>query len=402
MGRIHLFEPNLSGHRPFYLRWLLTGRPADLPCTVHAPAAAVAHPALSDLSAAARSGLDFVTMEQPDAPPPSNALQLVRHHWRKATLYAAEVRKHRLCADDVVFIPYVDDAAYALALRPGLLGPPRVVAVGMRADFHFAPMAISTAQPRSAAWKRWLALRLLSRPRLHTYLTNQLPLKQHIDAAFPELAEKTVFLPDPAETSEPVGRDVAGARLGLDSRRRHVLLFGGLTLRKGVRRICALLARSDWPAEATVVLAGRCDADVRALIDAPSMAAARADGRLIVRAGVVTTADENLLYQAADVVWLVYEQHDFMSGCQVTAGMHARPMVACRDGLMGWYNREFDLGPTVAPGDDDAYALTVLRRCWEDSAWAAAAGARGRTAFAAHTVAAFADTAWVALRRAAH
>ena len=393
---LHILEANPVGHRPFYLRWILAGRPAGRQVVIHAPAGTMAHPALSSLPADSLNGVTLAPFAWPDALEPKGKVALARMHLAKVKAYAQRCREVGLGAADTVLVPFVDDLSYGMSLRHSLLGGPRLAAVGMRADLHVQAEGI-TGSRRQTFWRRWLQLRLLRNRDLAVYYTNQLPMKQHIDKVYPDLSKRVAFVPDPAE--EPQACDVLEARrqLGLPGNRPVILLFGSIRPRKGLARLLAAMADSSWPGHAQVVIAGEIGADARSLIESPFAQAARADGRLVVRDGAVPASEEGLLYQAAKLVWLLYEGHEFMSGVLVTAGRHGRPVIGCAEGLIGWYIRRFGLGVACAHDASAGAMAAAVARAMTDTGWCDTAGEAGRKAFARHSVADFSAVIWAHL-----
>ncbi len=390
---LHILEANPVGHRPFYLRWILSGRPPGRQVVIHAPAGTLAHPALSTLPPGSLEGVTLVPFAWANVVEPHGVVALARMHLAKVKAYAQRCREVGLGPADTVLIPFLDDLSYGLSLRRSLLGGPRLAAVGMRADLHVEEQGI-TGSRRPTWWRRWLQLRLLRHRDLAVYYTNQLPMKQHIDTVYPELSPRVAFVPDPAE--EPQVCSVLSARqqLGLVPDRPVILLFGSIRPRKGLARLLSALTEPVWPRSAQVVIAGDIGPDARLLIESPIAMAARADGRLVVRDGAVPAAEEGLLYQAADLVWLLYEGHEFMSGVLVTAGRHARPVIGCAEGLIGWYIRRFGLGASCPHDATAATMAAAVAQAISDPAWCRSAGLAGQQAFAKHTVADFSAAIW--------
>ena len=360
--RIALLEGNLTGHRPVYLRNLLDGVPADLRVELHAPAGALTHAAFTGLADSVRARITAVALPALPAGEPRGSLAVLRHHLAKARALRRHLRQHGFASGDVVAIPYVDDIVAGLALSAGRwFGGARVVAVGMRNDLHLrAGSALAGGRQPPGRIHAWLQRRYLANRDLAVHWSNQLPFVEWADA---ELPGRCRFLGDPAPAPTSDSRAACCAALGLDPSRRHVLCFGGLTPRKGIARLLRLLARPDWPADSVAVLAGRCDDGVRAALAAapPEVLA-----RVVVRDGFIPIADEPRWFGAADLVWLAYEGHAFMSGCLVSAGLAQRPVAGCGNGLIGWYIDRFALGFAV-PEDDAAAVTAVTAHC--SGAW---------------------------------
>lgn len=364
--RIALVEGNLTGHRPVYLRHLLDWLPPDLAIELHAPAGWLDHAAFAGLAASRLAQIRMVELPRQTNDEPHGALAVLRHHLSKARSLRRHLRRCGIGRGDVVAIPYADDLYAGLALHVGRwFGGAKVVTVGMRNDLHLsAGSVLAGGRHPPGALQAWLQRRFLSARDLHRHWSNQLPFAEwsarHFDG-------RVGFLGDPAPAPCTADRETCCTALGLDPGQHHVLCFGNLTPRKGLARLLRLAARSDWPERTRAVLVGNCDGEAQAALDA---ATGTTRSRLVLRDGFVPIDDEPVWFAAADLVWLAYEGHPFMSGCLVSAGLARRPVAACRNGLIGWYASRFGLGFLVP--EDDAAAVAALA-AHSDGTWQAPA-----------------------------
>ena len=362
--RIALVEGNLTGHRPVYLRHLLDWLPPDLAIELHAPAEVLDHAAFAGLAAARKAQIHVVELPHQENGEPHGCLAVLRHHLAKARSLRRHLRRSGIGRGDVVAIPYADDLYAGLALRPGRwFGGAKVVSVGMRNDLHLeAGSVLAGGRKPPGALQAWLQRRFLAGHDLHRHWSNQLPFAEwsarHLDG-------RVGFLGDPAPPPTCADRATCCAALDLDPAQRHLLCFGNLTPRKGLDRLLRLAARTDWPEQIRAVLVGRCDSEVQAALDGASETAR---SHVRIRSGFVPFTEEPLWFAAADLVWLAYEGHPFMSGCLVSAGLARRPVAACSDGLIGWYTSRYGLGFLV-PKDDAAAVASIA--AYSDGTWQA-------------------------------
>lgn len=384
---IHIFEPSHLGHRPFFLLWLLSDPPLTRRWVLHTTPAVIAHPILAPLLRSPPANLALVRLCSPHQQLGNGSvISLLVRQLTTAITYHRSWRRYAR-AGDSAFIPYYDDLSLALAVMPWLTQGMPLVTIGMRAQFHQRRQGIASAgHQRGHGLKEFLLRRLLKRRTARCYLTNQLPLKHEVDAHWGRLAKKVRFYPDPAERPVAVGKQNARRCLGLPHDRRYVLCYGSLTLRKGVGNLLEALEAPDWPQEASAIFAGAYRDEVETLLSSPRAEALAARGVLRCYRGLVDQERENLLFQASDAVWVVYDGHDFMSGCLVQAGMHQRPVIGCVTGLIAWYITTFSAGLLYdsRPQHRDA-SLRHLASLLRDEDRLAAEGAALGHAFARHS-----------------
>ncbi len=83
----------------------------------------------------------------------------------------------------------------------------------------------------------------------------------------------------------------------------------------------------------------------------PEYQAARTQGRIVESDLELNDDQESKVFAAANAVWLGYVGHLVMSSILVQAGLSSLPVVACREGLLGWLTCKEGLGETVDVGN---------------------------------------------------
>lgn len=200
-----------------------------------------------------------------------------------------------------------------------------------------------------------------------------------------------------------VGRESRGEarrRLGIRDDAFVVLLYGTLSLRKGVREVLAAVA-GHCAEPVVLVAAGRQDGDVRALMEGELAAALRSSGRLAELDGFQSTERERLLFASADVVWTAYVgRFARSSGVLYQAGSVGLPVLVSGSGLLGWRARRHDLGLVIDPGDAAATGAAIEElRC--DGALRTRLGRAARKYAAAHSGKAFGEAVCTLIEEAA-
>jgi hypothetical protein len=377
--RILVVDPHSPGHHATYLRWIVEAiGECGWTAVVATTANALEHPLLRDL--ASRKGVEVRIIDAALPVAGSNGrLEIIRcelAYWRiMRRIVLAEQTRGSLTA---VVLPYLDYCFFAC----GVLGPPcRTV------PWHTISMRLSAVNGENASgvpWRWRLARRLLSAASLRTLFTIN-PSVRALPSTWltSTMAAKLKYLPDPAEYRDGLQRTAARARLDLEPDRLAVLVFGSIDERKGLGRLAAALAADERLARSVLVVAGAQTPQIRAAMTAGPPAQLRSQRRLIVLDRTLDDAEQALVFAAADVVWLGYERHAFMSGVLVLAGRAALPVVATRFGEVGAFVEHSAMGLSINPGGSDEVCAALLMLM--DEALRRDLGERAHAALAEHT-----------------
>ncbi len=342
-----VYEPAAGGHHLVYLQYILEGalaRGVDVRLVTSDALKASPH-------FAERLGAFDVPMDTVMASPPAPGLKGLRRHVQALRRVVGE----RPPSD--VLIPYLDGLLYALPLLPR--GP----------RYHgilFSPTPFTHPRKRHLAR---LALSLRRVAALH-----------HLDADLVRGVDhrRLHWLADPvpANPPEPDARE----RLGLGRSRRVVLIAGVLTRRKGIAELLRAASEPMWPGDVDLMLVGRPDDEVRALLDRPQPA------HVVLRDEHVSDGDFARWFQAADVVAATYPTYLGSSGIVLNAAAAGTPLLVLGQGWIGRAVQDNrlgvavpDLGPaSVLSGLDEALGMAA------DPMWEPAP-----SFVAAHSVSAF-------------
>ncbi|WP_347814152.1 glycosyltransferase [Paraburkholderia sp. BL10I2N1] len=218
----------------------------------------------------------------------------------------------------------------------------------MRALFHHHQMGVrAPRRPLVNAVKAELFRRALRSSGMKTLLSIDPTLCDWCARATVRHGTAIDYLPDPSP--DVIARDPSEARRRLQlTAGKHLLVYGAITDKKGIRELFdALSRRRDAP---TVIVAGEQDADMRAYIEG---AAARLTPGPAIVDRFITEDFEQDLFAACDAIWLGYKGHYGMSGVLVQAYRFKKPVIATADGLIGWFCRNGEMGPVIADLSSD-------------------------------------------------
>jgi glycosyltransferase involved in cell wall biosynthesis len=345
--RLILVEPNLSsGHHPMYARVLseealARGWNVRLLTTV------------GNRNATGKNTLpvdpSFTLCDTlPPAPNLSpgrmNALRIQWHYFSEIKRNVAAMTD-REAADFV----YVSNLDYFVRMLAAFGSPFSIPFAGFLAQVHFHLRECGVEAPsRRYAWvDAWVFRRLLKVRLLRAVLTTDDTLPAFASQKQLPNWTKLKWIPELTTIRRKVGRDAARRTLGVPDRSFLVLCYGALSKRKGVLELLNALADPICPRQATVLLAGRQESDIELIMGAEPASRLRNEGRLVEMNRYLTDDEEATVFSAADCVWLGYVNYYGISGVTIQAAISGLPVIACREGIVGYWVRKYDIGITV-------------------------------------------------------
>jgi len=394
--RVLILEPHASGHHASYLRWLVEAAVRkQWNVVIATTAAALDHPSLTTIAA------DFADVRTHliDAFPnfdgviarPSRLIRRELAYWKAFKRTVAEVR--RRASIDAAILPYVDYCFYALAM----LGPPfqDLPWCGISMRLEVRQDAPSTKPVLPLKWR--VAKRVLSGPTLSALFVIN-PSVQDVppDWLSTTSLSKLRYLPDPAEFEVTGARPESRAALGISDSDVAILVFGSIDERKGIDSLVSCILSHASLANYVVILAGRQSAGVQGQLRTPPCAELRSRNRLIVIDRFLPVAEQNLVFTAADVVWVGYRRHSYMSGVLVIAGRAGLPVVGTAEGEIGRLIAKHNLGVVARidrPEEVDRALHAML-----DAHTRVQMGQLAQSAFASHTTENFGATVMAAIQ----
>jgi glycosyltransferase involved in cell wall biosynthesis len=360
---ILLIEFALTGHHAGYLeRVAMTYLHLGNHVTITVLGRELHHPSIDRLTAAFPDIFQVVVIDETEYSAAWNS------RWgdagREVALRRIIGQAYRLIQQtkpiDYVFLPYLDYCLYAIGLIGSPFGSTPWGGICMRPSFHYDKYEVAAPRPRFARVKRMLFLRLLGHVTLKCVFTIDQLLCQFIAEGYPALKGRVRYLADPAELHGNDTLETARHALTIPANAVVVLVYGAIDERKGLDALLAAIEHPDTPRDIHLLLVGRQSASIRALVDGHQFANLLEEGRCHVVNEFVDHAVEQRAFAAADVVWLGYRRHYGMSGVLVLAALSGVPVIATRDGLIGWFTRTQRLGASVST-TDSAQVASALR-----------------------------------------
>lgn len=396
MRTLLIIEPLPDGHRMGYVRWIAGKACENGIQTIFATLDSTAeHPLFKVMADECKSQLRTVFLKDDlrSADGPANILRLAVRELYLHRLFANLFREScRIQEPDIVLVPYLDHCSQAMALLGSPFNETPWAGIFLRPFFHFSRMGVH-GPPLSTILKikEKTFLRLMTNRNLIKVFTIDEAFDEFMLAHHPVSASKLRLLNDPAELVGVVSKETARQALGIPQDAFLILLYGSITPRKGLDVLLQSFRERAIPSKVHVLLAGKQDKSVAALLQEPIAQELAEHGRLHSMNRFLDAQEEYAAFQASDAVWLGYRGHYPMSGVLVQAGQMNRPVIACDEGLIGWLTKKYELGMVVTTSDQSQIIAAIKRLAGQEGD-VRKLGQRGQSVFGKHTPDHFGET----------
>lgn len=392
MTRLLIVEPDAEGHHlVLYTRLLLREAVTrGWAVTVLTTESSRKHAAFDIIAADHVKGLRTIVMSDVHYDTSGSVALLASHLRLWGALAKASSKNNHFLDFDLIYCVNLDYFQKALSLRGSPFGGRPFAGMLMNPKFHRLPMGLGPPSRGDFLYqmlfKRLLALRCLKRLLV-------------VDAPFQEFcvqrgfahAEKICLVSDVGELFGVESGGSARQRLGLPSDAFVILLYGSLSLRKGVEQLLRAVRSMDQ-SDVIALVAGKPDQAIAELLSSPWCRALQESGQLKVRAEFHDDQSEAAVFAAADLVWLGYVGGAYgSSGVLYQAGSAGLPVISMADGLIGWTVRKHKLGIAL-DANDTAAAIDAIQRLRNDESMRTEFGENGRQLSKRHSGTAFAQT----------
>ncbi len=363
--QLMIFELDVNGHHPGYLRHLLQDWPeaqGQLTLVVSPQFMQYHMDVVQTETHASVTWLPITQAElqwyETSKPSP---LRRTWVEWRLFCRYARKVQA------DQGLMMYLDRFQLPLALR--LFLPCQMSGIFFRPKFHYSQF--STHRPRQGELLRaWRETLLWHQALRHPQLQSVLVLDPLAVAPLQALggAAQVVALPDPVTIEPPAAAVVATLchELGLDPERKVLLLFGMIDRRKGIYKVLEALQQLSAAQQArlTLLLVGKVAAAEQPTVRAKLAAITQTTAlQIVLRDEFVPDSIVAAYFALSDLVLALYQQHVGSSGILLWAAAAGKPVLASDYGLIGELVQRHHLGVAVdstAPADITAGIIQSL------------------------------------------
>lgn len=380
--RLLVIEPNATGHRMIYARWLIEGaaRAGFTPVLATTPGA-LSNVVVQSMLHRRELALELVTVDGLSRQISGRSRirqaigQLRAFRWCYSAMQAAE----RSGPISAVVLPYVDSCFYAIGVLGSPFGSRPWAAITMRQmlSVHGLRASLRRAFTRRVSRARGLTGLFCIEPSMRT-----LQASTRFD--------KISYLPDPAELRSFADPKSARHTLGVPEEAFVVLVFGAIDVRKGLVYLLEGMSELGCLEEVCILIAGAQSREIRELLSNHEFRDWAARRQIVEIDRFLDDDDVAAVFAASDCVWLGYVGHSGMSGVAVLAGRVALPIIACNEGEIGQLALTLRTGPVVDVSEPLQVAAAIselrVRSNWERYAQA------GVAAFSEHTPEKFASS----------
>jgi glycosyltransferase involved in cell wall biosynthesis len=364
-----LIEPSAEGHHmALYATHIIheaqrRGWQTSLLTTSHAQQ----HPAFASLLDQCQSALQLYEIPcviQPRETRGAFSLLMAQHRFFKALKRSCVIHRDAL-SRHMVYMVNLDHCDKAMALWGSPFGIAPFCGMQMRVKFHHCQAGLRSSVP----WKEHVfavlfrRLARLKQLRLITVLDET--LLEYYQNTDPAVSAKLRLIPEIGFLSTQTNRVEARRTLGMTEDKRLLLVYGSIDERKGIERLLQAMANTRFPRNISVIIAGRFKDTGLKLLENPTLQELRQAGRLDIMNRFIPASEEEILFRAADAVWLGYEGHHGSSGVLFQAAAAGVPLIACTTGLIGRWTRQYQIGETIDAGDPKR-VMAALQQLFQD------------------------------------
>ena len=273
---------------------------------------------------------------------------------------------------DLIFLPYLDYCIHAIGALGSPFGPTPFEGICMRASFHFEAMGILAPTSKFKSLREWVFSRFLRTAGLRRLFTIDESLSSYSAKKNVPGWDKVFYLPDPCDEVTPGDYSQEAALLGIPRNAKTILVYGSIDGRKGIHALINAAVALMPVIPLNVLLAGEQTSVARDILLSPQAKILSGAGMLWQWDRRISESEESALFSSADIVWLGYLGHLGMSGVLVKAAQFGKPVLGCREGLIGWYTSRYELGQVADISDANDVVESVknifLRPAFETKA----------------------------------
>ncbi|MFZ1746128.1 MAG: glycosyltransferase [Nitrospirales bacterium] len=385
---ILIIEPFVAGHHGVYLQWMVRaliskGHQVQIGTFKES----LQHSTIQAMLSSQDKNISFITSDfhkyDTSARNPFKMIhKMIKFRAIFQDFYKRAIQNARV---DFVMVPYLDYCTYAFAILGSPFARTPWAGLVMRAGFHHSAWGVKAPPGALDSIKERLFFRLLRNSFLRALFTIDVTLKEYTESLSLPQGVRLVFIPDSTETKCSMSQEQARHKLGISKHGFIVLVYGSLSLRKGIEVLMRATEDGNFPSEGHLLFAGKQDEEVERFLLSSLSTNLNMRGRIHQINRFLSMEEESMVFSAADVVWLGYQGHYHMSGVLVQAGVMGLPVLACEEGLIGSLTNRFTSGIVVSSSSPSAIAKAIGELSRNEKV-AQQYGENARLAYASHNL----------------
>ena len=128
-----------------------------------------------------------------------------------------------------------------------------------------------------------------------------------------------------------------------------ILIYGSIRYSKSIEEIIILVKKLKIKFEINVTIAGKHEQDVKKLLSKKNLIENEVYENFKIINKFINPIHEKQLFLETDLVWCYYKNTPLgSSGVFHLSNLYKKPVVTNKDGLLGWYNTKYKLGPILS------------------------------------------------------
>ncbi|MFW8602430.1 glycosyltransferase [Desulfobacterota bacterium M19] len=351
--KLAIFEPEGGGHRMvLYVRHIAREALQNgWQLQLFTSQRAIESPAFQLVADECKGRLETLVIPHVDFPSTNpSTINLLKYQYCQFRVFSSAYQQLMSSAmPDFVYLTNLDYCDKIISLLGSPFGNMPFGGLYLAPKFHHRRMRVLSPASRQEWLSEKLFHRLVKVPTMRVLNVIDEPLSDFVSIEKRQGYEKVQYVPDAAFIEGVTSRQEARRFLGIAEGQFAVLVYGALSSRKGVSSLLDAVAVIESSMDVVVILAGKQDAGTQQLLSQHQANHLRKVGSLVELPGFLDDADEYRAFRAADAVWLGYIGFYGMSGVLLQAGRMGLPVIACKQGLIGWLTRKYKLGELVDP-----------------------------------------------------
>ena len=164
--------------------------------------------------------------------------------------------------------------------------------------------------------------------------------------------KKIVYVPDPGAIHYKISKKKSRKKLKININKDFIILvYGAIKTSKGIYQLVSAIKEIN-NRYIKVILAGEQTNEVKFFFKQNENLKLIKNKRILIFEGFKNYMEESILFSAADIVWVAYNNEFFGSSSVLyQAGALAKPVITNKNGLLGHINRKNRIGICVNIND---------------------------------------------------
>ena len=159
------------------------------------------------------------------------------------------------------------------------------------------------------------------------------------------LSKKINYFNEPVDSYLPTYNS---NKINLKNKTLKILIYGSIRYSKSLEEIILLVKNLKSKIEITVTIAGMHQKDVKTILSYKNLLKEGVKENFKILNKFINPVDERKLFEKTDLVWCLYKYTPLgSSGVFHLSNRYIKPVITNDEGLLGWYNKKYKLGPIL-------------------------------------------------------